>query len=58
MRLQYYHYTGVTTTWNRCLTGSMSREPEGPIVTTEIPGPRSRSLLQELNAIQVRQLLI
>ncbi|XP_011256388.2 4-aminobutyrate aminotransferase, mitochondrial isoform X1 [Camponotus floridanus] len=43
---------GVITTWNRCLTGSMSREPEGPIIMTEIPGPQSRSLLQELNAIQ------
>ncbi|XP_050451462.1 4-aminobutyrate aminotransferase, mitochondrial-like isoform X2 [Cataglyphis hispanica] len=43
---------GVATTWNRCLTGSVSREPEGPVIMTEIPGPRSRSLLQELNAIQ------
>ncbi|XP_072747564.1 4-aminobutyrate aminotransferase, mitochondrial-like [Anoplolepis gracilipes] len=43
---------GVTTTWNRCLTGSVSREPEGPVIMTEIPGPRSRSLIQELNAIQ------
>lgn len=25
-----------------------------PVIATEIPGPRSRSLFQELNAIQVR----
>lgn len=29
------------------------KEPEGPVILTEIPGPRSQSLLQELNAIQV-----
>lgn len=44
--------SGVVT-WKRCLTGSESREPVRPVVTTEIPGPRSRSLLHELNAIQV-----
>ncbi|KAG5346135.1 GABT protein, partial [Acromyrmex charruanus] len=40
------------TTWKRCLTGSVPREPEGPVLMTEIPGPRSRSLLQELSSIQ------
>lgn len=29
-------------------------EPKKPMVTTEIPGPRSRSLLQELASMQVR----
>ncbi|XP_070162003.1 4-aminobutyrate aminotransferase, mitochondrial-like [Polyergus mexicanus] len=43
---------GVSTTWKRCLISSVSKEPEGPVVRTEIPGPQSRSLLQELNAIQ------
>lgn len=45
--------SGVAITWKRCLSSSVSREPEGPAITTEIPGPRSRSLLQELNTIQV-----
>ncbi|EFN75225.1 4-aminobutyrate aminotransferase, mitochondrial [Harpegnathos saltator] len=43
---------GVAT-WRRCLTGSTSsREPARPVVATEIPGPQSRNMLQELNAIQ------
>lgn len=41
--------------WRRSLTGPVSsNEPAGPVVATEIPGPQSRSMLQELNAIQVR----
>ncbi|KAL2723949.1 hypothetical protein V1478_008462 [Vespula squamosa] len=43
---------GQRTHWKRCLTGSALREPKKPIITTEIPGPRSRSLLQELNSMQ------
>lgn len=53
MSVEYDVVAGITT-WKRCLTtGSVSKEPEGPVVATEIPGPRSRSLLQELNSIQV-----
>ncbi|XP_043676373.1 4-aminobutyrate aminotransferase, mitochondrial [Vespula pensylvanica] len=44
--------SGQRTHWKRCLTGSALREPKKPIITTEIPGPRSRSLLQELNSMQ------
>ena len=40
------------TPWKRCLTGFLSEEPKKPVVVTEIPGPRSRNLLQELNTIQ------
>ncbi|EFN68248.1 4-aminobutyrate aminotransferase, mitochondrial [Camponotus floridanus] len=43
--------SGVAITWKRCLTSSV-KEPEGPVILTKIPGPRSQSLLQELNAIQ------
>lgn len=46
--------TGHATVWKRCLTVSLSEEPNMPVIATEIPGPRSRSLFQELNAIQVR----
>lgn len=41
-------------TWKRCLTGSTPKEPEKPVVVTEVPGPRSHTLLKELNMIQVR----
>ncbi|KAK2587998.1 hypothetical protein KPH14_004074 [Odynerus spinipes] len=44
--------SGQRTHWKRCLTGSALREPKGPVVTTEIPGPRSRSLMKELNSMQ------
>ncbi|KAG7209133.1 hypothetical protein KM043_015277 [Ampulex compressa] len=43
---------GHGASWKRCLTGSLAKEPRGPVVTTEIPGPQSRSLLQELNSMQ------
>ncbi|XP_020282456.1 4-aminobutyrate aminotransferase, mitochondrial [Pseudomyrmex gracilis] len=43
--------TGVAT-WKRCLTGSTPKEPEKPVVVTEVPGPRSHTLLKELNMIQ------
>ncbi|XP_076242978.1 4-aminobutyrate aminotransferase [Calliopsis andreniformis] len=43
---------GHRTSWERCLTGSVAKEPKKPIITTEIPGPQSRNLLQELNAVQ------
>lgn len=46
------HLSGQRAHWKRCLTGSALKEPKEPIVTTEIPGPRSRDLFQELNAIQ------
>ncbi|CAK9829615.1 4-aminobutyrate aminotransferase, mitochondrial [Anthophora retusa] len=45
-------FNGHTISWKRCLTGSLSEEPKEPMVTTEIPGPQSRTLLQELNTIQ------
>ncbi|PBC26106.1 4-aminobutyrate aminotransferase [Apis cerana cerana] len=43
---------GHATVWKRCLTVALSEEPHMPVIATEIPGPRSRSLFQELNAIQ------
>ena len=31
----------------------LAGEPQGPVVKTEIPGPRSKELLAELSSIQV-----
>lgn len=45
-------FQGHATVWKRCLTVTLSEEPNMPVIATEIPGPRSRSLFQELNAIQ------
>lgn len=44
--------SGQRAHWKRCLTNTALKEPKEPVITTEIPGPRSRSLLQELNSIQ------
>nr|XP_034171954.1 4-aminobutyrate aminotransferase, mitochondrial isoform X1 [Osmia lignaria] len=42
-----------TVSWKRCLTStSFLEEPKKPIVLTEVPGPQSRSLFQELNSMQ------
>ncbi|XP_076750548.1 4-aminobutyrate aminotransferase [Xylocopa sonorina] len=43
---------GHATCWKRCLTGSLTEEPKRPVIMTEVPGPQSRSLFQELNNIQ------
>ena len=47
-------HSGHAVSWKRCLTVSLAEEPKKPVVITEIPGPRSRSLFQELNSMQVR----
>lgn len=33
---------------------TVATEPKGPYVKTDIPGPKSKALLQELSKIQVR----
>lgn len=45
-------FRGHAISWKRCLAVSSAEEPKKPVVITEIPGPRSRSLFQELNSIQ------
>lgn len=47
-------HVGHAISWKRWLTVSLAEEPKRPVITTEVPGPQSRSLMQELNAIQVR----
>jgi len=37
----------------RAASTLVAGEPKGPTVKTDIPGPKSRQLLAELNAIQV-----
>jgi hypothetical protein len=37
----------------RAASTLVAGEPEGPTVKTDIPGPKSRQLLAELNALQV-----
>ncbi|KAG8036223.1 hypothetical protein G9C98_004803, partial [Cotesia typhae] len=43
---------GDRNTWRRCLTTAACVEPKGPSVRTEIPGPASRHLFDELNKFQ------
>ncbi|XP_076300987.1 4-aminobutyrate aminotransferase isoform X1 [Lasioglossum baleicum] len=50
--LSWQYINGHVTPWKRCLTGVLSEEPKKPVVTTEIPGPQSRTLLKDLNMIQ------
>lgn len=50
--LSWQFINGHVTPWKRCLTGVLSEEPKKPVVTTEIPGPQSRTLLRDLKLIQ------
>ncbi|CAD6241101.1 GSCOCG00009136001-RA-CDS [Cotesia congregata] len=43
---------GDRNTWRRCLTTATCVEPKGPSLKTEIPGPASRQLFNELNKFQ------
>jgi hypothetical protein len=46
---------GLTT--SRCTLAGISgleKEPQRPIVKSQIPGPKSKKLFDELNTIQVR----
>lgn len=38
---------------SRCLFGTAIKEPSGPCVQTEVPGPNSKALLKNLNELQV-----
>ncbi|XP_023288245.1 4-aminobutyrate aminotransferase, mitochondrial isoform X2 [Orussus abietinus] len=43
---------GCSVTWQRSLSGPLLGEPKRPVLTTELPGPESKRLLQELNSMQ------
>ncbi|XP_008553071.1 4-aminobutyrate aminotransferase, mitochondrial [Microplitis demolitor] len=43
---------GDSNTWKKCLTTATCVEPKGPSVKTQIPGPASRHLKEELDKFQ------
>lgn len=55
---QYFNcqllYEIVSIAANR-FYGVAASVPNGPVVKTDIPGPKSKALLKELNELQVRQ---
>ena len=49
----FFFFSGNDISWTRSMSGPLLNEPQKPVVLTEVPGPQSQKLFQELNNIQV-----